>query len=509
LGVVAPRLEAREKELQLVTDTMSVGVARVSKSLRYLWVNRVYAEWVGRAPDRVIGQPLAEVLGEQAMDELRPHVAEVLAGRRVQYERLSNYRELGNRWVQIVAEPTHDAGGRPDGWVAVVSDIHDRKLAEEALREADRRKDDFLAVLAHELRNPLAPIRNALAILGKKDTLDPEVAWSREVIDRQVEQLTRLVDDLLDVGRISRGRLALRKQRVALERVVDMALETSRPHINAAGHRLSVILPSEPALLDADAARLAQVFANLLNNAARYTEPHGSITLSAAIEEENAQRLAVVSVEDSGIGFGPEAAARMFEPFSSLTSASGRAHGGLGIGLSLVQGIVALHGGSVEALSDGPGRGSQFIVRLPLAEGTQPEVRAARPASSAPPAAGRRILVADDNKDSADSLQRVLQLYGYDVRVAYDGAAALRLGASFRPAVAVLDIGMPGANGYDVAREIRRQQGTRIKLVALTGWGQEGDRRRAMEAGFDFHLTKPVDPGVLNDLLSDVAAGEA
>ena len=481
---------------------MSVGVARISKTFTYLWVNRVYAEWVGRKSSAIIGRTLAQVLGEDAMREIEPSAKELLAGRAVQYERLSQYRALGRRWVQIMAEPTFDAAGRADGWVAVVCDIHDRKLAEEALREADRRKDDSLAVLAHELRNPLAPIRNAIAILGKKDQVDPEVAWSREVIDRQVDQLSRLVDDLLDIGRISRGRLALRKERVALERMVDMALETSRPHLTAAGHRLSVILPPEAVVLDADPARLAQVFANLLNNAARYTPPEGSISLTAAVEAGEA----VISVEDTGIGFGPEAAARLFEPFSTLTTASGRAHGGLGLGLSLVQGIVGLHGGKVEARSDGPGRGSQFIVRLPtVSGGAEVSVRAPRPATPAM-AGGRRILVADDNKDTADSLQRVLQLYGYDVRVAYDGASALRVGAAFRPEVAVLDIGMPGANGYEVAREIRKQQGSQIKLVALTGWGQEGDRRRAMEAGFDYHLTKPVDPGVLNDLLADVAA---
>src|SRR5262245_41218365 len=495
------RLEPREKELQLVTDTMSVGVARLSKTFTYLWVNRVYAEWVGRKASEIVGRTMAQVLGEAAMRDVEPRAKELLAGRSVQYERLSQYRAHGHRWVQITAEPTFDANGRPDGWVAVASDIHDRKLAEEALRDADRRKDDFLAVLAHELRNPLAPIRNAIAILAKKDQLDPEVAWSREVIDRQVDQLTRLVDDLLDIGRISRGRLALRKERVALERVVDMALEMSRPHINAAGHRLAVVLSSEPVVLEADPARLAQVFANLLNNAARYTPPEGSISLTAATEG----REAVISVEDNGIGFGPEAAARLFEPFSPLTSVSGRAHGGLGLGLSLVQGIVGLHGGKVEAHSEGPGRGAQFVVRLPLIPGAQQAVETPRVIPVPTPVAGRRILVADDNKDTADSLQRVLQLYGYDVRVAYDGATALRVGAAFRPEVAVLDIGMPGANGYEVAREIRKQQGARIKLVALTGWGQEGDRRRAMEAGFDYHLTKPVDPGTLNDLLADVA----
>jgi CheY-like chemotaxis protein/anti-sigma regulatory factor (Ser/Thr protein kinase) len=315
--------------------------------------------------------------------------------------------------------------------------------------------------------------------------------------------MSRLIDDLLDIARITSGKLLIRKERLPLERAIDMALETSRPHINAAGHRLSVLLPSERVTVEGDPARLAQVFSNLLNNAARYTEGQGEITLAAEVEG----REVVVSVQDNGIGFTPEVAGRLFQPFSQLMRSHERSHGGLGIGLSLVQGIVALHGGKVEAHSAGPGQGSEFIVRLPLPTHTQPVADARRDVqtkTSLP--AGVKVLVADDNRDAADSLQRILSLYGYQVEVAYDGTAAIHLDQAFRPRVAVLDIGMPGANGFEVARSIRESRGGGVTLIALTGWGQEGDRRRAMEAGFDYHLTKPVDPGALNDLLVEVAS---
>jgi two-component system CheB/CheR fusion protein len=426
-----------------------------------------------------------------------------LKGESVQYERLADLPGLGRRWINCIYTPVLDASGSPDGWVTIATDAHDRRLAEDALKAADRRKDDFLATLAHELRNPLAPIRNAVAILGRKSTLDAEVAWSRDVIVRQVEQMSRLIDDLLDIERISRGKFLVRKERVPLERAIDMALEMSRPYITSAGHRLSVVMPSERVLLDADPARLAQVFSNLLNNAAKFTEPRGEITLTAQLDGN----AVLVRVEDNGIGFAPDVASRLFRPYSQLATTQDRARGGLGIGLSLVQGIVGLHGGSVEAKSAGPGRGAEFTVRLPIAASTPRPAEGDEPreAARAEPVS-LRILVADDNKDAADSLQRVLELYGHEVRVAYDGEAALELAARFEPDIAILDIGMPGANGYDVARAMRVSRGSRVTLVALTGWGQEGDRRRAIEAGFDFHLTKPMDPSVVNDLVAQVAA---
>jgi PAS domain S-box-containing protein len=490
------------EELRLVADTMSVGVVRCSRELKYVWVNRVFAGWAGRTPEEMAGLPIEAVIGADGLVANRAHFERVLRGERVEYERLASFPRLRQRWIHAVAAPTFDADGRPDGWVGVVSDVHDRKLMEETLRDADRRKDEFLATLAHELRNPLAPVRNAVAILGKRGALDPELAWSREVIERQVDQMSRLIDDLLDIARIASGKLRIRKERLALERAIDLAIETSRPNLNAAGHRLSVLMPSERVFVDADPTRLAQVFSNLLNNAARYTEGRGNISLAAEVQG----RHVAVSVEDDGIGFPPEVADRLFRPFSQLTSAHERSHGGLGIGLSLVQGIVELHGGTVEGRSPGPGKGSEFIVRLPLAS-----AHAAQPAQASPPrpanepAASLRVLVADDNRDAADSLQRILAIYGHEVRVAYDGNAALRLAEEFGPRVAVLDIGMPGANGFQVARSVRAQYGNGTALIALTGWGQESDRRRAIEAGFDFHLTKPVDPTVLNDLLIEIA----
>ncbi len=490
-------LRGAQDQLQIVVDTIPATVMRCNRDAVVQWCNQTYANWLALPREQVVGRSLGYLRGEQSMREVLPFIERVRKGEQVRYERIAEFKGFGRRWVSATMTPIFDPGGEVSGWVTVSFDIHERKLMEDALRDADRKKDEFLATLAHELRNPLAPIGNAVAILNRKTGLDPELSWSREVIGRQVAQMSRLIDDLLDIARIASGKLLVRRERVWLERAIDMALETSRPNITAAGHNLSVVLPTERVVLDADPMRLAQVFSNLLNNAARYSEPHGEITLSAEVEH----RQVVVSVADKGIGFPPEIASQIFEPFSQFTRSSERTHGGLGIGLSLVKGIVALHGGSVEARSQGPGTGSEFIVRLPVAaeKGQDKPSPDRKDPVTAPE--GVKILVADDNRDAADSLQRILALYGYDVRVAYDGTQALAAREDFEPTVAVLDIGMPGMNGYQVARALRERHGDRIRLIALTGWGQEGDRRRALEAGFDYHLTKPVDPAVLNELL--------
>ena len=459
-----------EKDLRLVLDAMPAAALRCDRDGRYLWVNPHYARWVGRAPEAIVGRTIAEVLGEKGARELEPFLDRVRKGEELRYERLADYPGVGPRWISATLTPTFNAAREPEGWVAIVVDIHDRKQAEEALKQADARKDEFLAALAHELRNPLAPIRNAVAILGRKGPLDPEVAWSQGVIERQIEQLSRLIDDLLDIERISRGRLQLRRERVPLEAVVDMALESSRPQVNASGRHLSVLMPSERVTLDADPARLAQVFSALIKCAARDGESREAIGFSVVAEG----REAVVSVD--GCTGGLE---------------------GLGIGLTLVRGIVALHGGKLES------RGAEFVVRLPLAAGA--EARQRPPAYLEARAPALRVLVADDNRDAADSMQRILALFGHEVQVAYDGSTALRLSEQFRPRVVLLDIGMPGTNGYEVARALRRSHGPRVTLVAVTGWGQEADRRRSSEAGFDHHLTKPVDPNTLNHLLAQVA----
>jgi PAS domain S-box-containing protein len=499
----AEALRATQEQLQVITDSMSAGACRTGNDLRYQWVNPVYARWFGRPAAQLVGQSVQDVLGPEAMKVIAPYLARVMKGEQVQYERLAEFPALGRRWVSSVSTPIIDASGQVDGWVTIVTDIHDRREREESLREAGRRKDDFLATLAHELRNPLAPISNAVAILGRKGGLDAELAWSRDVIARQVEQMSRLIDDLLDIERISRGKFLVRKERILLERAIDMALEMSRPYITAAGHHLSVLLPSERIELDADPARLAQVFSNLLNNAAKFTAPGGRISLSAELDRHGV----AVHVEDNGVGFPPDLAPRLFKPYAQLAAARERTGGGLGIGLSLVDGIVALHGGRVEARSEGPGRGATFSVRLPVAALSEP--RQAGPAVAAPvPPPGTRILVADDNVDAADSLQRILAFYGYAVKTAYDGAAALAAAEQFVPQIAVLDIGMPKMDGYELARKLRSRHGRAITLVALTGWGQENDRRRSAQAGFDFHLTKPLDPNLLNDLLAEVSTND-
>jgi PAS domain S-box-containing protein len=483
-----------EEELQLVTDTMSAAIVRCAADTRILWVNRIYCQWMARSFDEIVGRPLAEVIGEGVLAELRPHIDAVLRGEQPRYERLADYPGLGRRWVGAAYSPTFDAGGKASGWVAVVYDIHERKTMEDALAEASRRKDEFLATLAHELRNPLAPIRNAVALLSRESTAPPEREWSRGVIERQVQQMARLIDDLLDIARISSGKLLLRRRPASLASVIELALETSRPHIDAARHRLELRLAAGDAQIDADATRLAQVFANLLNNAAKYTPPGGSITLSAEREGDGV----AVTVADDGIGFPPEAAGELFEPFSQRVSPE-QVGGGLGIGLALVRGIVALHGGSVSAQSAGPGKGSRFVVRLPVTN-----IRAS-PSSIADtenaPGSSVRVLVADDNRDAADTLARLLSLHGHEVRVAYDGASALELAREYRPRVAILDIGMPLVNGYEAAQRLRAAHGSTITLIAATGWGQESDRRRAAAAGFDHHLTKPVDLDELNEIL--------
>jgi signal transduction histidine kinase len=368
----------------------------------------------------------------------------------------------------------------------------------EALAEADRRKDEFLAVLAHELRNPLAPIRNALYLLGMA-SLDAEGACeARDVMERQVRHLVRLVDDLMDVSRITRGKIELRRERLDLAEAVRAAVEISRPHVESARHELTVSLPAEAMFVHADPARLAQVVANLLNNAAKYTEPGGRIWLTAAREAERA----VVRVRDSGIGIPAPMLPRVFDMFVQVDHTVSRSQGGLGIGLTLVKRLVELHGGEVEASSAGPGRGSEFVIFLPL--GAEEEGR--RTGEGSPPSSfylpPLNVLVVDDNRDAAESLALLMKLAGHTVRVAHNGREALESARAFRPKVMLQDLEMPGMNGYEVARRIREQfASAEVVLVAVTGYGSDEARRLSREAGFDHHLVKPVDFDVLRQLL--------
>jgi PAS domain S-box-containing protein len=404
------------------------------------------------------------------------------------------------RWVQARSAPRRLPTGETV-WEGILTDVTDRKRAEEALREADRRKDDFLATLAHELRNPLAPLRTGLHLLRLAGPDRATAEQALAVMERQLAQMVRLIDDLMDLSRITRGKLRLRKERVDLADVVRSAVETARPLIETSAHRLAVALPPEPVWLDADPTRLAQVLANLLNNAAKYTERGGDISLTAA----RAEGEVVVSVRDTGIGIAAEHLPRLFEMFSQAAPALERSQGGLGIGLALVEGLVEMHGGTVAAKSEGPGKGSELVVRLPVADAS-PVPAPSVPGGERPGASlGRRVLVADDNRDAADSLATMLRLAGHEVHAAHDGQEAVEAAAWFRPEVALLDIGMPRLNGYEAARRIRELPwGKGVVLVAVTGWGQEEDRRRAREAGFDHHLTKPADPAAIERLLAGV-----
>ena len=383
-----------------------------------------------------------------------------------------------------------------------VTVAYERAQLIRGLRESDRRKDEFLATLSHELRNPLAPMLNALEILGRGDDDRNFTEQARGMMERQLSQLVRLVDDLLDISRITSGKLQLRKQRVELADVLDMAIETARPRIEASAHEVTIAMPPEPVYVEADPTRLAQAFTNLLNNAAKYTEKGGRIWLTA----ERRGGEAVVSVRDTGIGIAPDHLPRVFTKFSQAAPALERDHGGLGIGLSIVKGLIDLHGGAIEARSDGRKKGSEFTVRLPVVRAPAGEPATSDESEKVHRVRKFRILVVDDMRDAADSLTLILRMMGHDVITAYDGLEAVQTAAAFRPDVALLDIGLPRMNGYEAARRIREEPGgDKIALIALTGWGQDEDKRRAREAGFDHHLTKPVDPAGLESLLARIA----
>ncbi len=411
----------------------------------------------------------------------------------------------GYRWIIARARIERDGTGRATHMPGVLVDITDRKSAEEALREADRRKDEFLATLAHELRNPLAPIRSAARISSDPAATMQQLRWSHEVIERQVRHMALLLDDLLDVSRITRGILEVRREWIGLPVIVEAALETARPLMEARRHTLEVDLGDVPIRVLADPLRMAQALSNLLTNAAKYTDPHGRILLIARLSNGMLE----LRVRDNGIGLPRDALQRIFNMFSQVESALDRSEGGLGIGLALVKGLVELHGGTVDASSAGPGQGSEFVLRIPDAQRVELAEAPAAEAPEAPElATTRRIVLADDNEDGATTLASLLELDGHEVRVAYDGPAALELVQRYQPEVAFLDIGMPGLNGYEVARRLREDagDGPRPVLVALTGWGGAEDRKRALQAGFDHHLTKPVDPDAITAILTHMPA---
>ncbi|MDB5809650.1 MAG: luxQ 2 [Betaproteobacteria bacterium] len=408
-----------------------------------------------------------------------------------------DFPSIGRRTVMVNASPMPFEGAAR--MLLVFNDITDRKRIEAALRDTDRRKNEFLATLAHELRNPLAPIQNVVQVFRMAEPGEMELKWGREVIDRQVQHLVRLVDDLMDLARITQGKIDLQLVPIAISEVISGAVETSRPLIDARAHELTITVPHRPLLVNGDLIRLAQVVANLLNNSAKYTPTGGKITL--AVETQDGEVL--VRVSDNGVGIAEQMLSAIFEMFTQAENTASLTQGGLGIGLTLAQRLTQLHTGRIEAKSEGIGKGSEFVLHLPLHNAVK-DAQAPCGARGNVTAAFRspqKILVADDNRDAADTLAMLLKMAGHTVSIACDGLEAVEKAASDRPDVIFLDIGMPRLDGYEAARRIRAEGwGEKMTLIALTGWGQEEDKRRAIEAGFSHHLVKPIDFAALEAL---------
>jgi PAS domain S-box-containing protein len=498
-------LRESEEKLRLLADTIPQMAWTARPDGHIFWYNRRWYEYTGTKPEDMEGWGWQAVHDPEVLpDVLARWKASIASGE--PFDMVFPLRGADGQLRPFLSRvnPLRDAGGHIVYWFGTNTDISEIKRMENALRDADRRKDEFLATLAHELRNPLAPIVNSLQIL-KMPRVDPaSMQQVREIMERQVHQLVRLVDDLLDVSRVMRGKIELRRQQVELATVIARAVETVQPLMDVHGHRLQVVLPDESLLIDGDPIRLAQAVSNLLTNAAKYTEPGGTICLSAGREKNEV----VISVEDNGIGIAPDVLPKVFELFVQAEHAANRAQGGLGIGLTLVKNLVEMHGGNVEARSAGLGRGSQFLIRLPVLPAHTSEAASVPSASATPePTSKHRVLVVDDNRDAAESLATLLRLQGHEVRVTYDGASALSAAVAYAPAVIFLDIGMPGMDGYEVARRIRQIPMLKnVVLSALTGWGQNEDKHRTAQAGFDHHLVKPPDAQLLAKILSELDA---
>jgi len=494
------RVRQRDRRFQSVLESSAVPFLIFSPvrdaagrviDFTFQYVNTVAARLMRIRPGDFLERRVSEVLPNAWDDPGRLEMyIEALERNEVRQSERQSAADGNNAWFHIVASPL-------EGDLAVwFADITQRKAQERELVEADRRKDEFLATLAHELRNPLAPIRQAAAIARNDHANEAQKRWAHNVIERQVQHMSLLLEDLLDVSRITHGTLQLRKQKTDLQSVISAAIETARPLIDERRHRLSVEVPEDLQIFG-DPLRLAQVLSNLLTNAAKYTNPQGVIRVEARRDVNEL----IVAVEDNGIGIDPEDLAKVFGMFAQVRSAQEHAAGGLGIGLALARGIVDLHGGRIEAASAGAGKGSRFTVHLPGASQASPVV-AAPQASLNGHVAHKRILLADDNRDAAESLAIILRLEGHEVELAHDGFAALDAFAARRPDVALLDIGMPRGSGYDVAREIRAKPGgSDVLLIAITGWAQDADKALSRAAGFDHHLTKPIEPETLIRLL--------
>jgi two-component system CheB/CheR fusion protein len=490
-----------EEQFRALADSIP-QLAWMARSDGFIfWYNRRWYEYTGTMPQQVEGWGWQSVHDPEILPRvLERWKAAIAAGEFFEMEYPLRGADGGFRWFLTRTVPVKDAEGRVVRWFGTGTDVSEKREAEQALRRADRQKDEFLAMLAHELRNPLAPLRNALGILRKAGPDQVSMPQLQNMMDRQLTKLSRIVDDLLDIARITRGQIDLRKERVDLASQARHAVESIEPQLKACGHALSLSLPESPVRIEADPVRMEQIIENLLSNAVKYTPPGGHIELGL----ETGGNEAVLRVRDNGNGISPEALPSIFELFTQGDRTLGREQGGLGIGLTLVRRLVEMHGGRIEAESAGIGRGSRFTVYFPLAETDGEAAEAASesvPAAVAPPAL-RRILVVDDNQDAADSMALLIGSHGREIEVAYDGSAALELAGRFKPNVVLLDIGLPGMDGYQVAKRLRALPGLEhALLVAVSGYGAETDRRASREAGIDYHLVKPVDFAALERIL--------
>ena len=503
-------LSRSERELAEFFENANVGLHWVGPDGIILRANQAELDLLGYPREEYVGHHIAEFHAD------RP-VIDALLTRLMAGESLHEYpvrlrcKDRSIRHVLLNSSGFFD-NGKFIHSRCFTHDITERQRTEEILAEANRRKDEFLATLSHELRNPLAPIRNAVQILKTISPATSTLEWCRDLIDKQVSQMARLMEDLLDLTRITRNTLELRKQPADLRAVIEGAIETSRPLIETGRHKLTINLPGQKMMLDGDAARLMQVFANLLNNAAKYMEADGQIQVTAVVRRtaQGGLQEVVVTIKDNGIGIAPELLPHVFEMFFQADRSKERHYGGLGIGLTLARHIVEVHGGAIEVRSEGLGKGSEFVVRLPLgkepaAERDQDRVTSGRYTNLRSQRLSRSVLVVDDNKNQVESIAMLLKILGCEVRAAHDGLSALEALKEFVPEFALIDLGLPGISGFELARQIRQvEKFNKVTLIAQTGWGREEDRAESRQAGFNYHLVKPLDFQLLEKILTDV-----